>query len=163
MTQISKPYILYKGAKLGHVLLLDTRKPYTGSPMTQSHLTLSGIDIWKSRSLRIWNISRKGAKLGHILLFSISRKAYVGSQFVRLQLTLVTLKGQYQGHSHFEELHHMLLLNTNSKSYMGSPIALSHLTSSGLESPKLKVLKWSKIDTCMVGYCLEWSPDFTFF
>ncbi len=35
--------ISYKGTELGHMLLLNiNRKPYMGSPMTLSHLTLRG-------------------------------------------------------------------------------------------------------------------------
>ena len=95
-TVILKALISYKGTVRQLIntcmLLLDTyiRKPYMGSPMTLSHLTLSDIERSKSRSLCI---SRKGTKLGHMLLFTINRKTYVGSPFVRLHLTfkLVTL------------------------------------------------------------------------
>ena len=37
-----------------------------------------------------------------MLLLDINRKAYMGSLMVCLHFTLVTLKGQSQGHSGFE-------------------------------------------------------------
>ncbi len=40
-----------------------------------------------------------------MLLFSINRKAYVGSPLVQLHLTLVTLIGWGQSHSDFETLY----------------------------------------------------------
>ena len=45
--------------------------------------------------------------LVYMLLFSINRKAYmyVGSPFVQLHLTLVTLIDRGQGHSDFETLY----------------------------------------------------------
>ncbi len=81
-------------------------------------------------------MSLKGAELIRAyvtIILNINMKAYIGSPLMRLHLTLVTLKGQWQGHSGFEickgtELGHMLLLNTNRKSYMRSLITLSHLT-----------------------------------
>ena len=53
------------------------------------------------------------------------------------------------------ELGHMLLLNTSRKSYMGSPIPSSHLTLSDLERSKLRCQIRSKIDTCIVRYCVR--------
>ncbi len=47
------------------------------SPMTPSHLNLSGCERSESRSLRFPStISRKGAELGHVLLLTINRKPY---------------------------------------------------------------------------------------
>ncbi len=91
----------------GHMLLLNiNRKPYMGSPMTLSYLTLSDPEKCKARLLRFRSsISAKGAELGHMLLLNINRKACMGSPLVRLHWTLVTLKGQYQGHSDFEGLY----------------------------------------------------------
>ena len=43
--------------------------------------------------------------LVYVLLFSINRKAYVGSPFVHLHLPLVTLIGRGQGQSDFEALY----------------------------------------------------------
>ena len=40
-----------------------------------------------------------------MLLLNINREVYVGSPMVRLHITLVTLKGQSQGHSDFEALY----------------------------------------------------------
>ncbi len=40
-----------------------------------------------------------------MLLFNMIRKAYGGSPFVQLYLTLVTLIGLSQGHSDFEALY----------------------------------------------------------
>ena len=40
-----------------------------------------------------------------ILLFSINRKAYVGSPVLQLHLTLVSLIGRSQDHSDFAELY----------------------------------------------------------
>ncbi len=63
------------------MLLLDTtRKPYLGSPMTLSHLTLSDLERSKSRLLRLRSIlSCKGVKLGYMLVLNIDR-IYMGSQ-----------------------------------------------------------------------------------
>ncbi len=44
--------------------------------------------------------------LVYMLLFSINRKAYVGSPFVQVHLTVVTLIGSGQGHSDFETVYH---------------------------------------------------------
>ena len=56
------------------MLLLNTnRKPYMGSPMTLSYLTLSDLERSKSRSVRYQSlISGKGAELGHMLLLNIN-------------------------------------------------------------------------------------------
>ena len=70
------------------LLININRKAFMRSPKTLSHLTLSDIEVSKSRSLRFGSIiSRKGAMLVHMLLFSIYRKAYVGNPFVPLHLT----------------------------------------------------------------------------
>ncbi len=53
------------------LLLNINRKPYMGSPMTPSHLTLSDLERPISKSLRFQRlISRKAADLGHILLLN---------------------------------------------------------------------------------------------
>ena len=71
-----------------------------GNPKTLSHLTLRDIEVSKSRSLRFLSlISGKGAMLLHMLLFNINRKAYLGSPFVQLHLTLVAFLGRSRGHS----------------------------------------------------------------
>ena len=68
--------------------------------------TLRIFERSKSRSLRFRSfLSCKGAKLGHMLLLNISRKAYRESPLVWIHLTLVTLKGQFQGHSDLESLY----------------------------------------------------------
>ena len=80
--------------------LNSTRKSYMESPMTLTRLTLSDLESSKSKSLKFRSvISRKGAELGPTLQLIINRKAYVGSPFVRLHLTLVTLKGQCQSYN----------------------------------------------------------------
>ncbi len=61
----------------------------------------------------------------------------------------------------------MLLLNIDRKTYMDSPIPW-HLTLSDLDRSKLRCRKWSKIDTCIVRYCLRFNPwdltlDFNWF
>ncbi len=93
--------------KLGHMLQLDTtRKPYTGSPMTLSHLALSDLERSKSKWLRFPSIiSRKSSRLRPNVTITHYRKAYIGSPLVRLHLNLETLKGQCQGHSDFEGLY----------------------------------------------------------
>ncbi len=89
------------------LLLNVNRKPYMEIPLTLSQVTLSNIERSKLRSLRFPSIiCRKGAELAHMLL--INRKACMSSLLVRLQLTLVTLKGQCQGHADFEGLHHLM-------------------------------------------------------
>ena len=60
----------------------------------------------RSKSLRFLSlISCKGAELGHMLLLKLNRKAYMGSSLMQLHLTLVTVKGLFQGHSDFESLY----------------------------------------------------------
>ena len=55
------------------------RKPYMGSPMAPSHLTLSDIESSKSRSLRFWSlISCTGDELGHTLLLTPGHTALYG-------------------------------------------------------------------------------------
>ncbi len=56
-----------------------------------------------------------------------------------------------------------LLLNINRKLYMGSPVTLSHLTLSDPDRSKLRCQIWSKIDTCIVRYCVRVNPDFNWF
>ena len=164
-----------KRAELGHMLPLNiNRKIYMGSPMTLSHLTsvtLTGQYLERSisRSLRIWNlISRKGAEIGKILILNINRKAYMDSPMTLSDLTASDLERSISKSLRFQrlisrkatELGHMLLLNINRKSYMGSPIPPSDLTLSDLDRSKLRCRKWSKIDTCIVRYCLRVNPRF---
>ena len=70
-------FISYKGAELGHMLLLSINgKGYMGSPITLSYLTLSDLERSISRSLRYQRlISRKAAELGHMLLLHTNRKS----------------------------------------------------------------------------------------
>ncbi len=77
------------------MLLLDiTRKSYTWSPMTLSHLTLRDLGRSKSRSRRYRSImSHKRAELGHMLLLEINRKVCMGGPFMQLHLTLMAFKG----------------------------------------------------------------------
>ncbi len=46
---------------------------------------------------------------------------------------------------------------------MRSPVTLTHLTLSDPESSKLRCRKWSKIDTCIVRYCVRVNPDINWF
>ncbi len=58
------------------LLLNINRKPYIGSPITLSHLTLSDLERSISRSLRFQRfISHKAAELGHMLLLNTNRKS----------------------------------------------------------------------------------------
>ena len=58
------------------LLLNINKKTYMGSPMTSSHMTLSGIERSNSRSLGFQSlIFRKEAELGHMLPVKINRKA----------------------------------------------------------------------------------------
>ncbi len=57
----------------------------------------------------------------------------------------------------------MLVLNTNRISYIGIPTPQSHLPLCDLERSKLRCWKWSKIDTCMVGYSVRVNPRFQLF
>ena len=43
---------------------------------------------------------------------------------------------------------------------MWSPIQPSHLTLSDPERSKLRCRKWSKIDTCIMRYCVRVNPRF---
>ena len=66
----------------------------------------SDLERSMSRSLRFRRfISHKGAELGHTLLLNINRKACIQSLLVGLHLTLVTLKGECQGHPDFKGLY----------------------------------------------------------
>ena len=62
-----------------------------------------------------------------MLLLDINRKPYVGIPIVWLNLTLVILKSQCQGHSDFEsqylvgaKISHMLRLHSTGKQYRGA-------------------------------------------
>ena len=59
------------------MLLLNINwKPYIGSPMILSHLTLSDPERSISKSLRYQRlISHKTAELGHLLLLNTNRKS----------------------------------------------------------------------------------------
>ncbi len=60
------------------LLLNINRKPYMGSPVALSHLTLSDLERSISRSLRYHQrlISRKAAELGRMLLLNINRTSH---------------------------------------------------------------------------------------
>ncbi len=71
------------------LLLNINRKPYMGSPMTLSHLTLSDLESSMSRSIRFQRlISRKAVELYHKLILNINRKSYMGSPMPLSYLTL---------------------------------------------------------------------------
>ncbi len=118
------------------LLLNITRKPYMGSPMAPSHMTLSDLERPKSRLPRFRTlISRKRAQLGPTLVLNINRKPYMGTPMASSDLTLGDLESSNSGHR-FRSLRsckkqsrgHMLLLNINRKAYMESPMTLSHLS-----------------------------------
>ena len=68
------------------------RKAYMTSPMTASHLTLSDLERSNSRSFRFRSIiSCKGTELGRKLLLNINRKAHMGSPKTQSHLTLSDL------------------------------------------------------------------------
>ncbi len=97
-----------KGAELGHMLPWNiNRKAYMGSPIVCLHwLCRSDLERSMSKSLRFWRfICHKWAKNGHMLLVNSDRKPYIGRSVVSLHSTLVTLKGQFQGHSDLEGLY----------------------------------------------------------
>ncbi len=57
--------------------------------MAKSHLTLSDLEMSKSRPLKFRiHISRKGAEFEHMLLLNINRKAYMESPVTSSHLTL---------------------------------------------------------------------------
>ncbi len=87
-------------------------KPYKGSPMVPSHLTLSVPERLKSRSLDINLLDN----LGLMLLLNINRQPYKGSAMAPSHLTLSDLKGKCQGRSELNPyiLH---LVNANRNSY----------------------------------------------
>ncbi len=66
------------------LLVNINRKPYMGSPMAPSYLTLIDLETCersKSRSLRFLSlISRKGAHLGPMLPIKHCRKPYMAVQ-----------------------------------------------------------------------------------
>ena len=106
-----------------------------------------------------------------MLLLNLNRIAYKESPITSSHLTLIDLESQSQGHWNVKtlylirELGHMLLLNIK-KPYMGSPVtiqSLSHLTLIDLKRSKLRYRIWSKIDTCIVRYCVRVNPDFNWF
>ena len=142
-----------------------------GSPLVWLHLTLSDLERSMPRSLRFWKlISLKGAAWvrPYMLLLSINRKPYMGGGGSPMTLSHLTLKGQLSRSHRLQrlisckaaELGHMLLLNTNRKSCMGSTKSSWHLTLSDLERSKLRCWIWSKIDTCIVRYCVIVNPRF---
>ena len=79
---------------LGHMLLLRiNRKPYVGSPMTPSHLTLGDLERSKVKVTKILMlISRKEAELGPVLLLNINRKSYMWSPMALSDLTMSDLE-----------------------------------------------------------------------
>ena len=83
------------------LLLNINRKPYIGSPMTLSHLTLIALGRSISRSHRFQRlISRKVAELGHMLLLNTNRTPYMGSQKPSLHLSdLLLLSGTRASHN----------------------------------------------------------------
>ncbi len=72
---------------------------------------------------------------------------------MRLHLTLVTLKGQREGHSDFRwfishkgaELGYMLLLDSTRKPCMGNAMTLSHLTLSVFERSTSRSFRFQSI------------------
>ena len=103
-----------------------------------------------------------------MLLLNINEKAYKESPMALSYLTLSNLERLISRSFRFQrlifrkatELGHMLLLNINRKSYTGTPIPQSHLTLRDLESSKFRFRKLSKIDTCIVRYCVRVNPRF---
>ncbi len=75
------------------LLLHLNRKPYIGSLMTLSHLTLSDLARLKARPLMFRLISHKDAELGHmLLLLNINKKPYMGNPMAISHLTLGEIK-----------------------------------------------------------------------
>ncbi len=74
---------LVKESSLGNLLLLNiSRKPFIGSPVTPSHLTLNGIESSNPRPPRFRSIiPRKGVEYGHMLPLYINRKPCMGSRW----------------------------------------------------------------------------------
>ena len=145
-----------KGFQLGHVLLLNTNRKSHMSSTAPSHLTLSDFERSMSRSLRFWKPrSRNGPKIGHMLLLKRNGKSFTGSPLMWLHLTLVTLKGQCQGHIFGHRSRSQILKASgsrvrpcvtiktplNRKSHTGSPMTLSHLTLSDLVRWKSRSLR----------------------
>ncbi len=71
------------------LLLTVNRKPWMGSPMTPSHLTLNDLQRSKSCSIVFQSlISLKGTDFGHILPITIKRKPYMASSMKSSHFTL---------------------------------------------------------------------------
>ena len=104
------------------LLLNINKKPHMGSPMTLSHLTLSGLERSKSTPFRFRSfVPRKGADLDHTLLLNINRKACMGESIGAITFRrLISRKGPQLGP--------VLLLDTNRKPHMESPAVPPHLT-----------------------------------
>ncbi len=67
------------------LLLNINSKPYMGSPVTLSHLTLSDIERAISKSLRFQRlISHKAAELDDLLLLNTNRISYTGRSHLTL-------------------------------------------------------------------------------
>ncbi len=123
------------------LLLNINRKPYKGSLMTLSYLTLGDLKRSKSRSLRFQSLIHlaKEAELGHVLLLNMYRNIWESIDVITFDFNdlersmsrslifgrLISRKGADSGH--------MLLLNTNKKSHGESLTAPSHLTWGDLE------------------------------
>ena len=114
------------------LLLNINRKPYMGSPMTLSHLTLVTLKVKVNQISK--HISRKGAELGHMLLCNINRNPYMRSPMT-LAVDLewpykikVTLRFRNLISHKGAKLGHMLLLNIYRIACMGSPLAWLHWT-----------------------------------
>ena len=161
------------------LLLHIDRKAYMGSPFVWLHLTsviLKGQWLgqwsWKVnvKILRFWKlISCKGAEIGHMLLLNINRKPYMGSPMTltfhlewhwKVNIKVTQISKAYIIFRKAAELGHMLLLNTNRKSYVESP---SHDIWPWVTLKGQMWLIWSKIDTCIVRYCVRVSLDFNWF
>ncbi len=127
------------------LILNINRKTYKECPTTSSHLTLSDLQRSNSRSLTFWSrIYHKGAELGHMLLLNINRKAYMRSQITLLHLTRSDLERSRSRSLKFRKF----------------------LSRKGTELDhywKLRCRIWSKIDTCIVRYCVRVNLDFNWF
>ncbi len=135
------------------------RKPFMGSPMALSNLTLSDLERSKSRSPNFWNlISRTSDSftpppLPRKIKPNYQTNCLWGEELIMLNSNIgpnigdiISRKGAYFGR--------MLLLNINRKPYMGSPITLSNLTLSDLERSK-SLRFWVVADLYGIHICLR--------
>ncbi len=103
------------------LILHINRKPYMGSRMAPSHLTLGDLERSNSRSPTFRSlISHKRAYLGPMLLLNSNRKPCMASLMPPLDLTLSNLESQSQSHSDFEYQHICMV-------YIYLPAAYYHL------------------------------------